>query len=359
MDRERISSTEVTTSGPRNARISVVVVARDATLATTLQSLAAQSISPFEILVVDGLRSGRAGERSRRFAESNPGLAVRLVELTAEDVLRPENAAIEAALGDVVALTDDSSVPDPLWLESIARALEEPQVDAVCGWVGHRAPRGLVDRYLTVERPPEPAAHRRFRAFSLDSEEIQIANIALRKGVFEEVGGFDPAMPVETLGADLAAHLSAAGRRILYDPSVRVSKVFPHTLNAMLVRSHRIGKGHARLLRRHFAQKVQVDVAGRHWSTDSVSLRVWVDLDDPDKKLAASLLGVLVSPWLAVLPFAYLGSLAWSVRRRSTERGQTLGWAEVLGMTGLAVLESAARTVGRIRGSIDDAVVCI
>jgi hypothetical protein len=166
-------------------------------------------------------------------------------------------------------------------------------------------------------------------------------------------------MPLETLGLDLAARLAAAGRRVLYDPSVRVSKVLPHTLNAMLGRSHRIGKGHARLLRRHFAQMVQVDVAGRHWSTHSVSLRVWVDLDDPDKKLAAAIVGVLFSPWLTVLPVAYLGYLAWSVRRRSSECGQLAGWPEVLGMTGLAVLESAARTMGRIRGSIDDAVVCI
>lgn len=117
---------------------------------------------------------------TRRF-ESQPGLG------------RARNLGCRAARGEVIAVTDDDCYPEPDYVTEVMEVFARHRVGYIGGRILLHDPS---DAEITVRPETEPEllpAHYFPRAGF-----VQGANMAFRRSVFADIGGFDPAMGAGT-----------------------------------------------------------------------------------------------------------------------------------------------------------------
>jgi GT2 family glycosyltransferase len=209
--------------------LSVVICTRDRPdlLQRCLEALAAQISPPAEIVVVDNAAAGtaravcQAHEAVTWVHEPRPGLS------------RARNAGVRAARGHLLAFTDDDVTVAANWTSEIVRAFDDPRVSAVTGLVrptrletaaqiafefdiggftSGDAPVVFDRSFLELTRSMGPQVWRIGAG----------ANMAFRRTLFAQVGGFD-----ERLGAGAAGcsedsefwyRVLSAGGLCLYEP---------------------------------------------------------------------------------------------------------------------------------------------
>lgn len=184
--------------------VSVVIPTKDRPqlLRRCLNSVLAQEIDePFEVVVVNDRGcpvDAVVGADGR----------TRLVEGPGRGPAAARNAGIAAASGEVVLFTDDDAVPQPGWIESALRALRD-RPDAA----------GVTGRVESPEFDP-------LYAHSVRSEgsvgNFLTCNIAYRRSVLEQLGGFDEGFPYPAAeDRDLGYRAQHLGP-VLYEPSMVV-----------------------------------------------------------------------------------------------------------------------------------------
>lgn len=150
--------------------VSVIVVTSDRpdSLRFTLDALADQTYSFYEVIVVDHSPSGSA-----RSAAETAGARWIAAHGT---LASARQRGVEAAWGEIVAFTDDDCLPDTRWLESLAAAFRaRPDIWGVQGRT--RAQAGAVGDYAVAVSGPDPL--------------YRTCNIAYRRDALNAVGGFD------------------------------------------------------------------------------------------------------------------------------------------------------------------------
>jgi glycosyltransferase involved in cell wall biosynthesis len=173
-------------------------------LTAALESLARQSTSGFEVVVVD-MSGGSIGPLIARCRAMLP----RLQHLEIGRVLtRPValNHGIAHAASDKVAILDEDDVYDPRHVEVLVRGLEQTSADLVYTGVRRTAltPDGEVLATAVWHRPFD-------LSLLLVGNYIQATGIAFWKRTWERLGGFDPRFEVgEDL--DFLLRLSRDGR---------------------------------------------------------------------------------------------------------------------------------------------------
>jgi glucosyl-dolichyl phosphate glucuronosyltransferase len=179
--------------------MSVIIATRDRAplLATTLHALAQQQLSGdgFEIVVVDNASTddtagvvaaaARGGMPVAYLYEEKPGKSHAL------------NAAVLRARGDVFVFTDDDVLPSPGWLAAYAQAFRETGADFAAGRI----------EPLWEAPPPawmSPALYGVLAVADGGTERLPIregakddimplgANMAVRRYVVDQVGGWNP-----------------------------------------------------------------------------------------------------------------------------------------------------------------------
>lgn len=135
------------------------------------------------------------------------------------------NAGMAAARGDILCLTDADCIPDPEWLERLTAPFADPQVAVVGG--GVRFDRAnywsLCDNlswfYQFLESAsPGTRSH------------LPTLNLALRRTVYEEVGGMSLSYPLAA-GEDTewTERMAAAGHALHFAPAAAVTHVARRT----------------------------------------------------------------------------------------------------------------------------------
>jgi GT2 family glycosyltransferase len=239
---------EYEAEGAVGLTFSVVICTCDRadTLGRAVESVATQTVTPLEVLVVDQSRT----DDSRRVVEELQGRypRVRYMHLDQRGLARASNIGVRATTGDVVAFTDDDCVAPAGWLAAIARAFEQhPEVALLYGQVAtpedFEASTGLsrADGVIpTLEFGRRRMLDKRngFVVFGMG------ANFAVRRSAFERIGGFD-----EVLGGggplrssqdfDFSYRIFRSGGAVLLEPDVivrhygfRAHKDWPATLVA-------------------------------------------------------------------------------------------------------------------------------
>ncbi|MFA5785656.1 MAG: glycosyltransferase family A protein [Actinomycetota bacterium] len=155
-------------------RVSVIVPVRNRRdlLGALLEALARQTLSGFEVVVVDDGSNDGSAEEANAWAAR--GLTLRVLRTQGVGAVGARRLGVEASRGDVLAFTDSDCVPEPRWLAEGLAAIEAG-VDVV-----------------------EGATHpvREMRAFEHavragDDGLYNTCNVFYRREAYEAAGGFD------------------------------------------------------------------------------------------------------------------------------------------------------------------------
>ncbi len=341
--------------------VSVVVPVRDAagTLPGCLQALAGLNPAPLEILLLDNGSTDGSLAILRAFAARRAGVPTRVLEESRPGAAAARNAGIREARGDVVAFTDADCLPDAAWLEHLTLPFADPSVGAVAGRVTAAPPASTLELFsalLTLRSPEAPARHVRWTPWDGG---FPTANLAVRRGLLNAVGGFDADLAVSGEDYDLCARLYEQGAAIAYTPEAAVAHRHRTTLRGLLRQAFGFGHGHAFLLRRHGGPGLWVDTPRHSLRWAGCPVRAWIDLAAADKKILAILgIGAAYVPALWLLP-AYALWLGAALGRSARRAGHPASPAASLELAALLVAKSAAMTAGRWWGSAKYGACCL
>jgi GT2 family glycosyltransferase len=153
-----------------------------------------------------------------------------LIHETKLGLSNARNRGFAESRGTYLLYLDDDAIPDPDWLKGYAKAFREYAPEGAGGRIVPFADRP-VPRWLDISLPEYNHYLVRFdrgnQAKWLNND-VWGANMAFRRDVLLEVGGFDPDLGVKgenRLGGeetDLQQRIKRAGGRILYVPDARV-----------------------------------------------------------------------------------------------------------------------------------------
>ncbi|SHJ84109.1 Glycosyltransferase, GT2 family [Shimia gijangensis] len=195
--------------------VSVVVVSRGRpkALLRCLTGVSQLYYPCFEICVVTD-PGGVAAVQESPWAQS-----VKLIPFDEANISAARNLGVAQAAGEVVAFIDDDAVPEPTWLTHLcAPFAEDPDVAAAGGFVRGRNGISFQWKAQTVDVTGE--THElivdEVRATILHPNEgraikTEGTNMAVRRDLLSELGGFDPAYHYYYDETDLNFRLAAKG----------------------------------------------------------------------------------------------------------------------------------------------------
>lgn len=197
-------------------------------LEETIRSVLAQSRPADEVLVIDDGSTDDSAAIAARYP-------VRLVTHSVNQGLSAaRNTAIAETAGDILAFIDVDALADARWLERLLATFEDESVSGVGGpgvesqihnladkWRARHATQGYT--YRQVTRVPH--------LFGL--------NMAFRKAVLDQSGGFDTTLRTNAEDMDMGYRLDGLGHKLLYQPDARVFHQRRDTLDSLRTTMYR------------------------------------------------------------------------------------------------------------------------
>jgi len=191
--------------------VSVIVPARNegTNVGACLDGLDRQSYPRYlmEIIVVDDRSSDGTAEIVRAMRARNPRIRLVTVDEVPPGIAPKKHAiatGIASALGDIVVTTDADCTHPPGWIAGLVRMFE-PDVGVVVGHTVYREPRTWFEGLQAIDY----LSHRIIGAGTIGAGGVltgTASNLAYRKRVFEEIGGFGDGGAVVSGDDDLFLH---------------------------------------------------------------------------------------------------------------------------------------------------------
>lgn len=246
--------------------VSVIVVSngRAADLPLCLLGVSQLDYPAFEVVLVadaDGIEAARTlpffdDLKFRRFDEANISAA--------------RNLGIAEAAGEIIMFIDDDAVPEPTWLRYLVAGFSEPEVAAAGGFVIGR--NGIsfqwkarsVD-YTGVATPLDVDEENPTVLTPKDGRAIKTegTNMALRREVIADMGGFDPAFRFYLDETDVNYRLMKAGHQTAITPLAQVHHGYKASAqrraDRVPVDLRQIGASLAVFLRKHAPEECRAD----------------------------------------------------------------------------------------------------
>ncbi|HEX9122949.1 MAG TPA: glycosyltransferase [Actinomycetota bacterium] len=159
-------------------KVSLIATVKDAggRIGSFLESVAAQTRPPDEVVVVDGGSTDGTVEVLRRAD------GITLIEEPGANIARGRNVAIAAATHDAIAVSDADCEPEPRWLERLVAAVEEG-ADVAMGFYEPIAD-GFLARVMACVNLPDVS--------EIDPSRFMPSSrsVAFRRGAIEAADGY-------------------------------------------------------------------------------------------------------------------------------------------------------------------------
>lgn len=204
---------------------------RPSTVGYTIRSIQAQTLADWELIIVGQGEDEAVRAAALRAASGDE--RVRWIHIDGRGASLARNAALRAALGDIIALLDDDCEAAPDWLATIEKCLQaQPDVDVVGGALiapgkARRGP-GNCPAVMPSDVVYDPIRDGRVAPAGWDWVS---SNVALRHRAIERIGLFDESLGPATRfpsceDTDLKLRLERAGIRMRTTPHARVVHTF-------------------------------------------------------------------------------------------------------------------------------------
>jgi N-acetylglucosaminyldiphosphoundecaprenol N-acetyl-beta-D-mannosaminyltransferase len=169
-----------------SATVVIAAYNRHERLVRLLNGLAEQDCKDFDVVVVDD-----GSEPPLSVDGAGDGLAVRVIRQPNGGAARARHAGISAATGDVVILVDDDMIVSPRFVSSHLKRHADG-ADVAIGRFTVLGDSPLLDFQMG-------GLERYFQACERDEssivpERLCTGNVSIRRSLYEQVGGFDPAL---------------------------------------------------------------------------------------------------------------------------------------------------------------------
>jgi GT2 family glycosyltransferase len=232
-------------SSPGSLDASVIIPAHNAerTIANLVRGCLQQDFAPrrYEIIIVDDGSTDDTWAEARQFADSPNVIVVRQPNLGAAAA---RNHGARVASGDVLVFCDSDMVVPPHWLRRLVKAASDPDAGLV----------GCV--YAPAEDLPLAAScmHEEIRRRQIMGPDTPLHigsfTMALRRSLFERVGGFDSDF-MRAQDTELSYRVAATGcqSRLLKDLTVHHDH--PRTLREWLANQYKQAFWRARTYARY------------------------------------------------------------------------------------------------------------
>lgn len=195
----------------KTPRVSVIVCTNkgSATLVPCLDSLVAMTYPDFEVILVNDGDDTRVSEIAGTY-ESIKHLAIEHAGLSSA-----RNTGAGAATGEIFVYTDDDCVAEPDWLKWIVKLFSQ---DASLGCAGgpNIAPKPETRTQAMITAAPGGASQ--VLLSDTRAEYLPGCNLAIRRPVFEELGGFNPVFRSAGGDVDFCWRASDAGYALGFHP---------------------------------------------------------------------------------------------------------------------------------------------
>ncbi|MBV8336403.1 MAG: glycosyltransferase [Alphaproteobacteria bacterium] len=228
---------------PRYPRVSVVVCAynADRTLDQCLASLARVDYPDYEVILVND------GSRDRTLEIAQAHGFCRIISQANKGLSGARNVGAEAATGEIVAYTDSDCVVDPDWLTYLVAKMEASGL-AACGGPNLPPPEdGLIPSVVAVA----PGGPTHVLISDEMAEHIAGCNMAFRRDVLFELGGFDPIYRAAGDDVDICWRFQDAGYVIGFSPAALVWHFRRNTVTAYCNQQRGYGKAEALVYAKH------------------------------------------------------------------------------------------------------------
>ena len=343
-------------------RFSVIVPFRNAgrTLDACLLGLANQTFASVECIFVNNGSTDESAIIVGRFIQNRAFKRWRLIGESRPGASAARNRGAREALGEWLAFTDADCVADPTWLSDLDSAIREtPEVAAFAGQIRAAPATTSVEKFLGLFTLPPNVSDRIWTDYSLVKGGFPFANFTVLGKTYAGLSGLDESIPIYGEDHDFCARLYAAGHQIRSLTRASIEHIHRAQVRGLFRQSAGFGRSHALLLKRRKPGALLFFAPGLRIIRPKSSFRIWIDLNQADKKTLAILLLGIAWPLLWLLLPAYLLALCANIRRTGHNRNITLSPRETPILAGLLLLKSFALGFGRITGSLRHRVCCI
>jgi glycosyltransferase involved in cell wall biosynthesis len=200
----------------KRLRVSLVIPVynEESHLAACLEAIAAQTIKPFEVIVVDNNSTDQTLAIARRYP------FVRLLHEKRQGVVYARDRGFDAARGEIIGRTDGDSILAPDWVSEVLRTFRNPTVDAASGIVTYRD----VGMHEAFDKIDTRVRYYLARRMSMINELFLYGvNMAVRREAWQEVRGAVCHERRMHEDLDLAVHMAKQRQRIVFAPTMHAS----------------------------------------------------------------------------------------------------------------------------------------
>lgn len=208
--------------------VAVVTYERPDFVARCLDHLAAQTVQPLEVIVVDSSTSPDTGALVR---SRYPWVRYDVCSVGRGATATARNIAFHLSGGEILAFLDDDAFAEPDWLERLLPHYDDPAVGGVGGRQVRGQPGELTEGADAIGRLLDDGSLTgNFAAESGSTVEVDHllgANMSFRRSAIADLGGIrdgyaGTCMREET---DLCLRVAHAGYRLIYTPDAVVEHV--------------------------------------------------------------------------------------------------------------------------------------
>jgi glycosyltransferase involved in cell wall biosynthesis len=224
--------------------LSVVIpsYARPEPLARCMEALSKVRLEgSFEVIVVDDGSPTPLAPVIEKFADRVPARVLRQAN---KGPAAARNAGARAAIGRLLAFTDDDCLPEPDWLSALAKTHAQQPLALIGGRVSNALPDNI---YSATSQDLVDYLYDYFGAETGDAPFFTSNNMACERARFIELGGFDESFPLAAAeDRELGMRWRDRGGALVYAPDAVV------------------GHAHALSLQRYWRQHANYGRGARH-----------------------------------------------------------------------------------------------